>query len=117
MHEYLWHIHIGNSTMSLSIFNDLCQNVLKLVGSRLVSLHVTLTNVIGGWSLISSALKYHHTTLIQHLHLVNIGPHEFDNLLRNPLIKGLRTLLVDVMPSSPFHFLDGQGVYLTKVRR
>jgi hypothetical protein len=117
MYEYLWHIHIDNSTMSLSMFNDLCQNVLKLVGTRLVSLRVTLTNAIGGWSLVSSSLKYHKTTLLQRLHLINITPHEFDNLLRNPLIKGLHTLLVDVRSSNPFHYLDGEGVYLTKVRR
>ncbi|CAF1314317.1 unnamed protein product [Rotaria sordida] len=105
---------MGNSTMSLSMFNDLCQNVLKLVATRLVSLRLTLTNAIGGWSLISSSLKY-QTTLLQRLHLINITPHEFDNLLRNPLIKGLHTLLVDVTSSSPFHYLDGEGVYLTKV--
>ncbi|CAF1361258.1 unnamed protein product [Rotaria sordida] len=105
---------MGNSTMSLFMFNDLCQNVLKLVATRLVSLRLTLTNAIGGWSLISSSLKY-QTTLLQRLHLINITPHEFDNLLRNPLIKGLHTLLVDVTSSSPFHYLDGEGVYLTKV--
>ncbi|CAF2993278.1 unnamed protein product [Rotaria sp. Silwood2] len=115
MYEYLWHIHIGSPTMSLFTFNDLCQNVLKLVGTRLVSLRVTLTNAIGGWSLVSSSLKYHQTTLLQRLHLINITPHEFDNLLRNPFIKGLHTLLVDATSSNPFHYFDGEGVYLTKV--
>jgi hypothetical protein len=117
MNEYLWHIHIGNSTMSLSMFNDLCQNALKVVGSRLVSLRVTLTNAIGGWSLVSSSLKYHQTTLLQRLHLIDIEPHEFDNLLRSPVIKQLHTLLVDVTQHNPFNRLEVEGVYLTKVRR
>ncbi len=115
MHEYLWHIHIGDSTMSLSMFNNLCQNVLKLIGTRLVSLRVTLTDLIGGWSLVSSSLKY-QTTLLQRLHLIDIEPHEFDNLLRNPLIKQLHTLLVDVTQGSLFHFFEIEGVYLAKVR-
>ncbi|CAF2115476.1 unnamed protein product [Rotaria magnacalcarata] len=115
MNEYLWHIHIGNSTMSLSMFNDLCQNALKVVGSRLVSLRVTLTNAIGGWSLVSSSLKYHQTTLLQRLHLIDIEPHEFDNLLRSPVIKQLHTLLVDVTQHNPFNRLEVEGVYLTKV--
>lgn len=42
-YEYLWHIHIGDSTMSLSIFNNICQNILKLIGSQLISLRLTLT--------------------------------------------------------------------------
>jgi hypothetical protein len=46
--EYLWHIHIDDSTMSLMMFNDHCHNVLKLIGSRIVSLRLTLINVIGG---------------------------------------------------------------------
>ncbi|CAM4814850.1 unnamed protein product [Rotaria magnacalcarata] len=115
MNEYLWHIHIGNSTMSLSMFNDLCQNALKVVGSRLVSLRVTLTNAIGGWSLVSSSLKYHQTTLLQRLHLIDIEPHEFNNLLRSPVIKQLHTLLVDVTQHNPFNRLEVEGVYLTKV--
>ncbi|CAF0883948.1 unnamed protein product [Rotaria sp. Silwood1] len=53
-HEYLWHIHIGNTTMSLLMFNEQCQNILKLIGGPIVSLGLTLTNVIGGWSLVSS---------------------------------------------------------------
>jgi hypothetical protein len=40
IYEYLWHIAIGDSAMSFSMFNDTCQNVLKLIGSRLVSLRV-----------------------------------------------------------------------------
>lgn len=58
-HEYLWYIGIGDSTMSLSMFNDICQNVLKVIGDRLVSLRVILSNTIGGWSLISSSLGCH----------------------------------------------------------
>jgi len=117
MHEYLWHIHIGDSTMSFSTFNDFCQNVLKFIGSRLVSLRVTLTNTIGGWSLVSSSLKYYQTTLLQRLHLINIEPHEFNNLLRNPSIKQLHTLLVDVTPCNSFNYFEVEGFYLTKVRR
>ncbi|CAF4005166.1 unnamed protein product [Rotaria sordida] len=49
--------------------------------SREVSLRLRLTNVIGGWSLISSYLRYHQTTLLQRLHLIDINPHEFDKLL------------------------------------
>jgi hypothetical protein len=62
LHEYLWYIHIGNSTMSLSIFNDRCQNILKLIGGRVLSLRITLSNTIGGCSLVSSSLRCHQTT-------------------------------------------------------
>ena len=117
MYEYLWHIDIGDSTMSFSRFNDFCENVLKFIGSRLVSLRVTLTNTIGGWSLVSSSLKYYQTTLLQRLHLINIEPHEFNNLLRNPSIKQLHTLLVDVTPCNSFNYFEVEGFYLTKVRR
>ncbi|CAF4112599.1 unnamed protein product [Rotaria magnacalcarata] len=112
--EYLWRIHIGDSTMSLMMFNDQCHNVLKLL-SRLVSLRVTLTNVIGGWSLISSSLRYHQTRLLQRLHLIDIKPHEFDKLLRNHFIKQLHTLLVDVTPSNPSICHQVEGSYLVKV--
>ncbi|CAF1380587.1 unnamed protein product [Rotaria sordida] len=44
--EYLWHIHIGDRTMSLSMFNDQCENILKLIGGRIVSLRLTLIDVI-----------------------------------------------------------------------
>ncbi|CAF3552426.1 unnamed protein product [Rotaria socialis] len=45
LHEYLWHIHIGDNIMSLSMFSDLCQNVLKLIGSQVISLlDVTSSN-------------------------------------------------------------------------
>jgi hypothetical protein len=113
--EYLWHIHIGDSTMSLMIFNDLCQNVLKLIRARIVSLRLTLTNTVGGWSLISSSLKYHQTMVLRRLHLINIEQHEFKKLLRNQLIKQLDTLLVNVIYCS---FLEDQvveGAYLSKV--
>ncbi|CAF1234545.1 unnamed protein product [Rotaria sordida] len=94
INEHLWHIHIGG---------------------RLVSLRLTLINVIGGWSLISSSFRYHQTTLLQRLHLIDIKPHEFDKLLRNHLIKQLHTLLVDVTPSNPFNCLQVEGIYLVKV--
>jgi hypothetical protein len=113
--EYLWHIHIGDSTMSLMIFNDLCQNVLKLIRARIVSLRLTLTNTVGGWSLISSSLKYHQTMVLRRLHLINIEQHEFKKLLRNKLIKQLDTLLVDVIYCS---FLEDQvveGAYFSTV--
>jgi hypothetical protein len=114
--EYLWHIHIGDSTMSLTMFNDHCQNVLKLIGSRIVSLRLTLINVIGGWSLVSSSLQYHQTKLLQRLHLIDIKPHEFDKLLRNDFVKQLHTLLVDITPSNPFNCLQVEGIYLVKVK-
>ncbi|CAF4267089.1 unnamed protein product, partial [Rotaria sordida] len=94
INEHLWHIHIGG---------------------RLVSLRLTLINVIGGWSFISSSFRYHQTTLLQRLHLIDIKPHEFDKLLRNHLIKQLHTLLVDVTPSNPFNCLQVEGIYLVKV--
>ncbi|CAM4837847.1 unnamed protein product [Rotaria magnacalcarata] len=74
---------VGDNIMSLSMFSDLCQNVLKLIGSRVISLRIVLNNTVGGWSLISSALKFHQTTLLQRLHLIDIKPHAFDKLLRN----------------------------------
>ncbi|CAF1474124.1 unnamed protein product [Rotaria sordida] len=101
--------------MSLSMFNDQCQNILKLIGGRIVSLRLTLIDVIGGWSLVSSYLQYHQITLFQRLHLIDIKPHEFDKLLRNHVIKSLHTLLVDVTPSNPFDCLQVEGVYLVKV--
>jgi hypothetical protein len=89
---------------------------LKLIGNRIVSLRLTLVNVIGGWSLISSSLRYHQTTLLQRLHLIDIKPHEFDKLLRNDFIKQLHTLLVDITPSNLFNCLQVEGVYLVKVK-
>jgi len=117
IHQYLWHIHIGDNPTSLSILNDLCQNVLKLVGARIVSLRITLTNAIGGWSLVSSSLKYHQTTLLRHLHLIDIEPHEFDKILSNRLIKQLHTLLVDTVESGSFDNQVVEGAYLAKVRK
>ncbi|CAF0940536.1 unnamed protein product [Rotaria sordida] len=92
--EYLWHIHIGG---------------------RIVSLRLTLIDVIGEWSLVSSYLQCHQITLLQRLHLIDIKPHEFDILLRNHVIKSLHTLLVDVTSSNPFNCLQVEGVYLVKV--
>jgi hypothetical protein len=47
IYDYMWHIHIGENRTSLLMFNDFCQNVLRLIGSRVVSLRLTLTNIIG----------------------------------------------------------------------
>ncbi|CAF1557658.1 unnamed protein product [Rotaria sordida] len=69
--------------MSLLMFNDQCENILKLIGNRVVSLRLTLIDIIDGWSLVSSYLQYHQISLLQHLHLIGIEPHEFDKLLRN----------------------------------
>ncbi|CAF3367074.1 unnamed protein product, partial [Rotaria sp. Silwood2] len=55
--------------------------------ARVVSLRLTLNDMIGGWSLVSSCLKYHQTTLLRRLHLIDIQPHEFDKLLRHHSIK------------------------------
>ncbi|CAF1410271.1 unnamed protein product [Rotaria sordida] len=112
--EYLWNIHIGDTTMSLLMFNDQCQNILKLIGNRVVSFRLTLIDIIGGWSLVSSCLQYHQISLLQRLHLIGIEPHEFDKLLRNHVIRHLHTLLVDVTPSSSFKFLQVEGVCLAK---
>lgn len=116
LHEYLWHIHIGGRKMSLSMLNYYCQNVLKLLGRRIVSLRITLTNTIGGWSLVSSSLNNHQTILLRRLHLIDIKHHEFDKLLNNHLIKQLDTLLVDVTNSS-FTNQIVEGAYLDKVRK
>jgi hypothetical protein len=115
--EYIWNIHIGGTTMSLCMFNDQCENILKLIGSRVVSLRLTLTDAIGGWSLVAPNLQYYQITLLKRLHLIGIKPHEFDKLLRNHVVKHLHTLLVDVSPSSSFHGLEIEGVYLAKVRK
>ncbi|CAF0994060.1 unnamed protein product [Rotaria sordida] len=101
--------------MSLSMFNHFCQNVLKLVGARVVSLRITLNNIIGGWSLVSSSLRCHQTILLQRLHLINIKPHEFDKLLRSSVIRQLHTLLVDITEHNPFNYQVVEGAYLAKV--
>ncbi|CAF1534705.1 unnamed protein product, partial [Rotaria sp. Silwood1] len=46
--EYLWNIHIGDNIMSLLMFNNLFQNVLKLIGQRIVSLRIRLSHIVGG---------------------------------------------------------------------
>ncbi|CAF3926893.1 unnamed protein product, partial [Rotaria sp. Silwood1] len=102
MYDYLWHIHIDGNKMLLSMFKDLCQNVLKLLGNRIVSLSITFTNIIGGWSLISSSLKYYKTMSLRRLHLIDIQPYEFDKLLNNCVIKQIHTLLINVSESNPF---------------
>ncbi|CAF4530077.1 unnamed protein product, partial [Rotaria sp. Silwood2] len=107
--EHLWHIHIGDSKMSLTMFIEYSNNILKLIGNRVISLRLNLMNTIGGWSLISSSLHYHQTLLLQRLHLIDIKPNEFDKLLRNHFIRRLHTLLVDVTPSNPFNSLKVEG--------
>ena len=116
IHEYLWHIQIGDSPISLSMFSDFCQNVLRLIGARVVSLRVVFTDVIGGWSLVSSSLRYHQLTLLQCLHLIDIEPHEFDKVLRSRLVKQLRTLIVDLTGRGSFEDETVEGGYLAKVR-
>jgi hypothetical protein len=116
-YEYLWHIDIGHPTIPLSMFNDLCKNVLKLVSGRLVSLRVTLTNMLGGWSIVSSSLRSDPLIMLQRLHLVDIEPHELDKLLRNHLMKQVYSLSIDVQGSNSFNYLPVQGVYLAKVRK
>ncbi|CAF1641169.1 unnamed protein product [Rotaria magnacalcarata] len=89
--------------------------MLKLIERRLVSLRITLNNAIGGWSLVSSSLQSHQTTLLRHLHLINIEPFEFDKLLFNRLVKQLHSLIVDVTIDSSFHDEVVEGAYLAKV--
>ncbi|UJR07375.1 hypothetical protein I4U23_011661 [Adineta vaga] len=115
IYEYLWHIHIDDNTMSLTIFKDFCQNVIKLIGRRVLSLHIRLNNIIGGWSLVLSSLKYQQTTLLRHLHLIDIKQHEFEKLLCDRLIRQLHTLLVDLIDSSSFKQQIVEGAYLAKV--
>ncbi|CAF0787438.1 unnamed protein product [Adineta ricciae] len=115
MYEYLWHIHIGDETMSLLTFINYCENILTVIGGRLISLRVTLTNIIGGWAIIASSLRCHPSLSLKRLHLIHIKPHEFDKLLRSHLIKQIHTLIVDVTDCSPFKAQSNEGFYLTKV--
>jgi hypothetical protein len=114
--EHLWHIHIGDSRMSLMLLTEHSQKILKFIGNRVISLRVNLMNTLGGWSLISSSLHYHQIILLRRLHLIDITPNEFDKLLRNHFVKQLHTLLVDVTPSNPFNVLKVEGIYLVKVK-
>ncbi|CAF1442004.1 unnamed protein product [Rotaria sordida] len=115
MYQFLWHIHIDGDRMSLLTFNDFCENILKVVRHRVVSLRITFKHVVGGWSLVSSALKYHQTMLLRHVQLIDIQPYEFDKFLCNHLTKQLHTLIVDVTEHNPFNYQDMEGAYLAKV--
>jgi len=115
--EYLWHIDINDDKMSWLIFNDFCQNVLKTIGARIISLRITFKNAIGGWSLISSAMRQHQTTLLRRLHVIDITDYEFKKLLRNPLIKQLHTFMIDLTRYSSFKRQGVEGAYLDKVRK
>ncbi|CAF5020749.1 unnamed protein product, partial [Rotaria socialis] len=92
MQEYLWHIRIDGD-----------------IKYRVISLRISFNNTIGGWSLVSSALKHYQTMLLQRLHLIDIQPYEFDKLLCNRSIKKLHTLIVDITESNPFNhqFVEG----------
>ncbi|CAM4834719.1 unnamed protein product [Rotaria magnacalcarata] len=59
--------------------------------------------------------EYRQTTLLRHLHLINIEPFEFDKLLFNRLVKQLHSLIVDVTIDSSFHDEVVEGAYLAKV--
>lgn len=113
--EYLWHIHIDGNTTSFSMFNNLCHDLLRLIRCRIISLRITLTNVINGWSIISPSLNQPKTTLLRRLHLIDIGPYAFNQLLNNHLIKQIHTLLVDVGCYSSFNSNAIEGKYLAKV--
>ncbi|CAF1256905.1 unnamed protein product [Adineta steineri] len=115
LNKYLWHIHMDNNTTSLSMFNDNCQNVLKRVGSRIVSIRISLRNVINGWPIISSSLHHHQTTLLRHLHLIDIEPGEFNKLINNRFVKQLHTLVIELTKDSVFHSQREEGAYLAKV--
>ncbi|CAF3816914.1 unnamed protein product [Rotaria sp. Silwood1] len=114
MYQFLWHIHIDGDRMSLLTFNDFCENILKVVRHRVVSLRITFKHVVGGWSLVSSALKYHQTMLLRHVQLIDIQPYEFDKFLCNHLTKQLHTLIVDVTEHNPFNYQAMEGAYLAK---
>lgn len=113
--EYLWHINIDTSTMSLVTLDEFQRSILKTIGRRVVSLRLTLTNAIGGWALVSPSLRYHRNIPLQRLHLIDIEPHEFDRLLRSQLIKQLHTLLVHMTKYSLFNEQTAEGPYLAKV--
>ena len=115
MYDYIWHIHINGNGMGLSMFNDYCVNVLKLIEGQVVSLRLTLSNIIGGWSLVSSSLKSCQIISLRRLHLIDIEPDEFDKLLNNGFIRQLNTLLVDVKYFSSFNKQPVEGAYLAKV--
>ncbi|CAF3406085.1 unnamed protein product [Rotaria socialis] len=115
MQEYLWRIRIDGDSMSISMFNDFCENILQVVKYRVISLRISFNNTIGGWSLVSSALKHYRTMLLQRLHLIDIQPYEFDKLLCNHSIKQLHTLIVDITESNPFNHQFVEGAYLAKV--
>ncbi|CAF1385267.1 unnamed protein product [Adineta ricciae] len=89
--------------------------MLKLIGSRIVSLRITLTNTISGWSFVSSSFRYLQMALLQRLHLIDIEPDEFDELLLDNFVKQLHTLLIDVSPSNSFNGLQIEGIYLVKI--
>ena len=114
--QYLWHIHIGGGHMSFSMFADYCQHVLGVVSARVASLRVILSRTIGGWSLVASAMRMHQVTMLRRLHLLDITSHEFKNLLRSPLLKQLRTLLIDLTQDKPFRKQIIEGAYLSEVR-
>jgi hypothetical protein len=63
MHQYLWHIDMSGNRMSLSMFSDLCQNVL-----------------------ITSAIRYHQMVVLQCLHRIDTKSHDLKKLLRSCLI-------------------------------
>jgi hypothetical protein len=97
------------------MFNNLCQNLLRLIRCRIISLRITLTNAINGWSIISPSLNQPKTTLLRRIHLIDIGPYAFNKLLNNHLIKQIDTLLVDVGRNSSFNSNVIEGKYLAKV--
>jgi hypothetical protein len=51
-----------------------------MIEGRVVSLRITLMNITGGWSLVSSSLKYKTMSLCR-LYLIDIQLHELDKLL------------------------------------
>jgi hypothetical protein len=117
INEYLWHIHIDGSTMSLPMFNHFYSNALKGIGARIISLRITFSDMIDEWSLVSSSLNYHQTTLLRCLHLIDIDLYKFDKLLNDCLIKQLHTLLVDVTCDRSYKGEVVEGTYLAKVRK
>jgi len=113
---YLWHIHIGDGHMSFSMFSDHCQRILEVIGARVVSLRITLSHTIGGWSLVASVMQRHRTTMLQRLHLIDIKQHEFKKLLRSSLLRHLHTLLIDRISNDMFPRQEVESVDLFEVR-
>jgi hypothetical protein len=116
-YEYIWHLHINANRMVLSMFNDICENVFKMIEGRIISIRLTLLNTFDVWSLISSSMKSCQLMSLRRLHLIDIDSYEFVQIINSGLLKQLDTLLIDITQYSSFNQQVVQGAYLAKVIR